>query len=82
MTQFIDFLQNEGYLVTSQRKKIAETIFSIHAHMSIEDIQRELHRRKEKASTATIYRTLDVLVKSGLAVQHRFGKRFKRYKSV
>ena len=80
--QFISFLRDEGYLVTRQRKRIAEVIFTTPGHLSVEDIQDLLRQKKVSASIASIYRTLDVLIKSELVVQHRFGKRFKRFEAV
>ena len=80
--QFIKFLQDEGYLVTRQRRRIAEVIFTTPGHLSVEDIQDLLRQKKVSASIASIYRTLDVMIKSGLVVQHRFGKRFKRFEAV
>ena len=80
--QFISFLRDEGYLVTRQRKRIADVIFTTPGHLSVEDIQNLLRQKKASASIASIYRTLDVLIKSELVVQHRFGKRFKRFEAV
>ncbi len=80
--QFIKFLRDEGYLVTKQRRRIAEIIFTTPGHLSVEDIRNLLRQRKVSASIASIYRTLDVLIKGGLVVQHRFGKRFKRFESI
>ena len=80
--QFIKFLRDEGYLVTRQRRRIAEVIFTTPGHLSVEDIRNLLRQRKVSASIASIYRTLDVLIKGGLVVQHRFGKRFKRFESI
>ncbi len=80
--QFIKFLRENGYLVTRQRKRIAEIIFNTPGHLSVEDIQNLLRQKKISASIASIYRTLDVLIKSELVVQHRFGKRFKRFEAV
>jgi len=80
--QFISFLRDEGYLVTRQRKRIADVIFTTPGHLSVEDVQDLLRQKKVSASIASIYRTLDVLIKSELVVQHRFGKRFKRFEAV
>jgi Fur family transcriptional regulator, ferric uptake regulator len=80
--QFIRYLRDNGYLVTRQRRRIAEIIFGSTGHLSVEDIQNLLRQKKISASIASIYRTLDVLIKSNLVVQHRFGKRFKRFEAV
>jgi len=80
--RFLQFLRDNGYLVTRQRRRIAEVIFDSKGHLSVEDIQELLRQRKIPASIASIYRTLDVLIKSDLVVQHRFGKRFKRFEAI
>ena len=80
--RFLKFLRDNDYLVTRQRRRIAEVIFISKGHLSVEDIQALLRERKISASIASIYRTLDVLIKSGLVVQHRFGKRFKRFEAL
>ena len=80
--RFLKFLRENGYLVTRQRRKIADVIFNSKGHLSVDDIQSLLRQKKISASIASIYRTLDVLIKSGLVVQHHFGKRFKRFEAV
>ncbi len=80
--KFISYLRENGYLITRQRRRIAEIIFDTPGHLSVEDIQNLLRQHRISASIASIYRTLDVLIKSNLVVQHRFGKRFKRFEAV
>ena len=80
--QFIKFLRENGYLVTRPRKWIAEVIFTTPGHLSVEDIQNLLRQKKISSSIATTYRALDMLIKSGLVIQHRFGKRFKLYEAM
>ncbi|HUU27611.1 MAG TPA: Fur family transcriptional regulator [archaeon] len=79
---FIKYLRENSYLITRQRRRIAEIIFNTPGHLSVEDIQDLLRQKKISASIASIYRTLDVLIKSNLVVQHRFGKRFKRFEAI
>ncbi|MEA1996001.1 MAG: Fur family transcriptional regulator [Gemmatimonadota bacterium] len=80
--KFIKYLRENGYLVTRQRRRIAEIIFTTSGHLSVEDIQELLRKKNTSASIASIYRTLDVMIKSSLIVQHRFGKRYKRFEAV
>ena len=80
--RFLKFLRENGYLVTRQRRRIAEVIFNSKGHLSVEDIQSLLRQKKISASIASIYRTLEVLIKSDLVVQHHFGKRFKRFEAI
>jgi Fur family ferric uptake transcriptional regulator len=50
--------------------------------LSVEAIQKRLKELGERVGTATIYRTLDVLVRSGLVRAHDFGEGFKRYEPM
>lgn len=73
------YLREQGLPVTNQREVIASMVFSSDDHLSVDDIERELSSSGEKIGKATIYRTLDLLVKSKLAASHDFGEGFKRY---
>jgi Fur family transcriptional regulator, ferric uptake regulator len=48
-------------------------------HLSVDDIVQELAARGAAVGTATVYRTLLVLVRSNLVVERDFGEGFKRY---
>ena len=65
--------------MTQQREAVAEAVFSSEKHLSVEDIERKLRTASERIGKATIYRTLDLLVKSKLVEEHDFGEGFKRY---
>jgi Fur family ferric uptake transcriptional regulator len=51
-------------------------------HLSAEAIIRQLEDRGERVGTATVYRTLDLLVQSGVARAHDFGEGFRRYEAM
>ena len=65
--------------VTRQRLAVAAEVFRAEDHPSIVDLQRRLRARGESIGTATLYRTLDLLVESGLARRHDFGQGFQRF---
>ncbi len=73
------YLRDLGLPVTHQRVAVAEVVFSSGGHLSVDDIEGELRGRGERIGKATIYRTLDLLVRSRLAEEHDFGEGFKRY---
>ena len=73
------YLRDQGLPVTSQREAIAEVVFASEEHMSVDDIESALRDRDERIGKATIYRTLDLLVRSRLVEEHDFGEGFKRY---
>lgn len=80
--RFRRYLQDHHLPVTRQRDAVAEIVFGSDDHLSVEAIERRLKEQGERVGTATVYRTLDVLVQSGLARAHDFGEGFKRYEPV
>ena len=76
---FSRYLREQGLPITQQREAVAQTVFSATGHLSVEDIERRLREEEERIGKATIYRTLDLLVKSKLVEEHDFGEGFKRY---
>jgi Fur family transcriptional regulator, ferric uptake regulator len=77
--QFREYLRDHNLPVTAQRMAIAEVVLGAQGHLSAEDVERELAVRGAAVGTATVYRTLEVLVRSGLVVARDFGEGFKRY---
>jgi Fur family ferric uptake transcriptional regulator len=79
---FRRYLREQGLPVTQQRESIAEVVFTTSGHLSVEEIEEKLKERNERIGKATIYRTLEMLVKSGLVEEHDFGEGFKRYEHL
>lgn len=73
------YLREQGLPVTQQREAVADVVFSSSDHLSVEDIESRLREGGERIGKATIYRTLDLLVRSKLVEEHDFGEGFKRY---
>jgi Fur family ferric uptake transcriptional regulator len=79
---FRRYLRDQGLPVTQQREAIAEVVFRATGHLSVEEIEARLRDRGERIGKATIYRTLEMLVRSGLVEEHDFGEGFKRYEHL
>lgn len=79
---FRAFLRDHNLPATSQRLAIADAVLSTDRHLSAEDVAAELRLVGASAGTATVYRTLEVLVRSGLVVERDFGEGFKRYEAA
>jgi Fur family ferric uptake transcriptional regulator len=79
---FRRYLRQLGLPVTLQREVVADVIFNSSEHLSVEDIEEMLRERGEKIGKATIYRTIEILVRSGLVEEHDFGEGFKRYEHL
>ncbi len=76
---FRRYLKDHGLPFTQQRQAVAQVVFSSPEHLSVEEIETRLRKAGERIGKATIYRTLDLLVRSRLVVEHDFGEGFKRY---
>jgi Fur family ferric uptake transcriptional regulator len=79
---FAAYLRDHGLPVTAQRLAIADVILGNDRHFSAEDVAKELRAQGAAAGTATVYRTIEVLVRSGLVVERDFGEGFKRYEAA
>ena len=79
LEQFRTYLRQHNLPVTQQRLAIANVVFASDRHLSVEEVATDVAAQGENAGTATIYRTLDLLVKSGLVVERDFGEGFRRF---
>ena len=62
----VKILKSEGLRYTDQRQAIWDEIRNSSEHRDAEDIYLKLKEGKVKVSRATVYRTIDVLVKNRL----------------
>ena len=79
---FRRYLREQGLPITQQREVVADLVFSTPGHLSVEDIEAALRGLGERIGKATIYRTMEILVRSGLVKEHDFGEGFKRYEHL
>lgn len=70
---FVDYLAGNGLSMTPQRKVIVETFLDTEGHFSAEDLLNLVQRKVPEVGLATVYRTLKLLVDSGLADSLDFG---------
>jgi Fur family ferric uptake transcriptional regulator len=81
MDRFRDYLHEHKLPVTGQRLAIANLVLAANKHLSAEDVAAALEQSGHSAGLATVYRTLDLLVASGLAVERDFGEGFRRFEA-
>jgi len=72
--QFKSFIESKGLFFTPERRCIAEEVFGNHEHLDAEELLKNLKSQGSKASRATVYRTLDLLVESGLVEKIDLGE--------
>ncbi len=73
------YLREQGLPVTHQREAVADVVFGSGEHLSVDEIERVLRSDGHRIGKATIYRALDLLVRSKLVAELDFGEGFKRY---
>src|SRR5262249_2081547 len=80
--RFRRWLKERRLPVTRPRDLVARAVFEGGEHLSVDGIQRRLRDRGEKVGTGTIYRSLDILLESGLVRAHDFGEGFQRFEPI
>jgi len=66
---FREFLSKKGLKLTRERQRILDEVFACHGHFNPEELLKSMRGRNIKVSKASIYRTLPLLVESGLVEQ-------------
>ena len=82
LERFRRHLRDRRLPVTRQRVAVADLLFHSEDHPSVEELHRRVHSAGHPIGTATLYRTLDMLVGAGLVLEHDFGEGFKRYEPL
>ena len=77
--RFRAYLREKELPVTSQRLVIADLLLRAPGHLSAEDVAAQVLAQGHKVGLATVYRTIDLLVDSGLVVERDFGEGFRRF---
>ena len=73
------YLKGNGLRLTAQRRLIAKTFFNAEDHLDVETLYNLVKANDSSVGQATVYRTLRVLVDSGLANRSHFGGPSARY---
>jgi Fur family ferric uptake transcriptional regulator len=77
---FLKYLSSHKLKLTRTRRLIFEEIFSSkEVHPNAYEIHQRLKKKGKKISLATIYRTLNLLVKSGLVSEIDLGENHSHY---
>lgn len=74
-----DFLDTKGLRKTTQRDAIIEAAFTTTEHYTADDLLVMAKKVDPSVSRATVYRTLPLLVESGLLREMDFGRDHKFY---
>ena len=81
LSKFRDILRQKGLKYTPQRVAILEEVLKDQGHRECEDIYLALRQKGNYVSRATVYRTMDILVKNDFARKMEIGDGRARYES-
>ena len=79
---FRKYLERRGLKLTAERQALFDEIFSRHEHLEADELLVRLRSKHKKISRATIYRTLDLLVDSGIVGRVRIRESGYRYERL
>ncbi len=80
--RFKSYLTARRLKFTAERQAVLDRVFATHRHFEADELLVDLRHNDLKISKATIYRTLSLLVKSGLLREVIFGERHMHYEHV
>jgi Fur family ferric uptake transcriptional regulator len=80
--RFQGFLQHQRLKLTNERRALVREIFGAHYHFEADELLEHMREKRLKISRATVYRTLDLLVKSGMVRRVHLGEDHYHYERV
>src|ERR1041384_2401409 len=80
--RFQHFLEQQGLKLTAERTALVREIFSTHYHFEADELLWKLKEKGAKISRATVSRTLELLVKSGMVRRVHLGEDHYHYEHV
>ena len=79
---FRGFIRNKGLRNTPEREQVVKLVFSIHDHFDVDELYLQLRRQNDKISKATVYRTIPLLLESGLIQEAYFEDGHVHYEHI
>src|SRR5437867_6979992 len=80
--RFQQFLAGQGQKPTAERAALVREIFATHYHFEADELLFKMKEKRVKISRATVYRTLELLVKSGMVRRVHLGEDHYHYEHV
>jgi Fur family transcriptional regulator, ferric uptake regulator len=77
--QWAEFLRKNNLNTTLQREAIVDAFLRAKEHVSIDELLNRVRKKNPRVGYATVYRTLRLLVDSGLASPRQFDEGQTRY---
>ena len=82
LSVFERFLRKNEFKITDQRLLVAEKVFSLQTHFTVDSLFDLFQEKRGKISKATLYRILSLMVEAKVLREHYFGKDYKFYEQI
>ena len=82
MQVFLEYLQDKKLKVTPHRQLILQTFLDHEGHRSVEDIYHVVREKDPRVGYTTVYRTMKLLLESGLAREIDLADGITRYEHL
>jgi Fur family ferric uptake transcriptional regulator len=79
---FKDYVKSQGLRQSAQRDLIADTFLSNQGHSSSEELLAAVRKKDPKIGLTTVYRTLKLLTRCGLAAERKFNRQTSYFESI
>ncbi len=79
---FQKFLKRGNYRITPERFEVLKAVLNTGGHFDVDQLYLKLKSVGSKVSRATVYKTLDLLLQSGLISKYRFGENHSRFEKA
>jgi Fur family ferric uptake transcriptional regulator len=76
---FTEYLFQNGHRKTPERFAILKEIYSTTGHFDVENLHSKLKDKNYMVSRATVYNTIELLLKSKLIIKHQFGNNSSQF---
>ncbi|MGA3084276.1 MAG: transcriptional repressor [Thermodesulfobacteriota bacterium] len=76
---FKHFIKSQGLRQSRQRDRVVETFLSLKGHTSAEELLSKVRKKDKRIGLTTVYRTLKLLTRCGLAVERKFNRQVSTF---